>query len=80
MRNVQRLKELWSLGELGATPDVPSTHVAFGGMPKTVQRLEMERIQSDSDFLVWIRLNRGHANALAKPSLCVSRRFHLDSI
>ena len=42
-------------------------------MPEAVQRFEMKRLESDSDFLICVRLDRDHAEALTEPLPCVSR-------
>lgn len=80
VRHVERLKEVWSLRELGATPDVPSTGVTFGRVPDAVQRLKMKRVEGDADFLSGVRSKWNHANALTQLSLGFGRRFHCDSI
>jgi hypothetical protein len=52
------VEKVWSLRELGATPDVPFTGVPFGRVPDAVQRLEMKRVGGDADFLSGVRLDR----------------------
>src|SRR5262249_54968244 len=74
MRNVKRLKEVRSLRELRATPDVPSTRVPFGRVPDAVQRLQMKRAEGNADFLRRVRLNRNHANAFTTLPLRFGRR------
>jgi hypothetical protein len=64
VRNVERLKKVCTLRELSATRNVPSTRLAFGGVPETVQRLEMKRVEGNAGLLIVLRSIREHVNAL----------------